>query len=167
MHSLYATDKLEMPASPILPSENLNMSYHESISGILRFLSSILSFCYRHLSTIFFSLDMNYMGHSHFLEQTIKVTLQKLPSFVKRGWGWSVKLSAEVSSLPHVPCLLWITASTRSVLQRLGTENRKETSEPALPGAKQGRACFPLDGDFKAIASGLRIIPWIYLKSWF
>lgn len=72
MHSLYATDKLEMPASPILPSENLNMSYHESISGILRFLSSILSFCYRHLSTIFFSLDMNYMGHSRFQNRLLR-----------------------------------------------------------------------------------------------
>lgn len=100
-------------------------------------------------------------------EKTITVPLQMLPSFVKYCWGWSVKLSAEVSSLPHVPCLLWITTSTQSELQRLGTENCQETSEPAFPGAKWGHACFPLDGDFKAIASGLHIIPWIYLKSWF
>lgn len=159
MHSLYATDKLEIVASPTLPSKNL------SISGILRCLSSTLSLCYRHFSTIFFSPGELH-GTFSLPEKTIKVTLQKLPSFVTCSWGWSVKLSAEVSSLPHVPCLLWITTSTQSEPQRLGTENHKETSEPEFPGAKWGHACFPLDGDFKAIASGLCIIPWIYLKSW-
>lgn len=153
---------LEMLASPILPSKNLGMSCHSSVSEILRFLSSMLSFCYRHLSTIFSHLIWNtwstltsrkdYYGDS-----------EKLPSFVKCNWSWSVKLSAQVSSLSHVPCLLWITASTQSQLRRLGTEN----SKLVLPGAKWGHACFFLDRDFKVIASGLHIIPWIYLKSWF
>lgn len=55
VHCLYATDKLEMLASPILPSKNVNMNCHMNISGIPRCFSSLLSFCYRHFSTIFFS----------------------------------------------------------------------------------------------------------------
>lgn len=64
-----------MLESPILPSKNLSMSCYLSISEILRFLSSMLSFCYRHLCTVFFShLILNtwntltsrkdYYGHS-------------------------------------------------------------------------------------------------------
>lgn len=48
-----------MLASPVLPSKNLIMSCHSSISEILRFLSSVLSFYYRHLSTVFSHLISN------------------------------------------------------------------------------------------------------------
>lgn len=50
---------LETLATPILSFKNLSMGCHSSASEILRFLSFILSFCYRHLSTIFSHLIWN------------------------------------------------------------------------------------------------------------
>lgn len=165
MHCLYATDKLEMLASPILPSKNLNMSCHMNISGIPRYLSS----CCHLLPTFFYSFFLTWCGlHGIFSlpEKTIKVTAE-VTIFCKIQLG----LMCEILSrgLLSPTCALFTLNHNFHPEWATGAWHRKPQGDQwvAFPGATWGHACFPLDGDFKAIASGLRIIPWIYLKSWF